>query len=163
MKWFSKPELLPAHAKNQLLGGEHLLAWSYHQAGILIITDQGIIDVLESNSLRYPWNQVLSATWAEPNLVVNCTAVDGAPFSKTWLLNEPGLVPVAVRDRVTASLLIDKLIEVDEVGPVRFIAHRSNQGVLWTTITDESVALHSEPARSRIAQALANLRSTLGV
>ena len=162
MKFFSRTQSLPEVLRQLLAPGEHLLAWAQHNAGFVAVTDQRFISHSDAQVTSLLWHHILSAGWNDPQLSI-VTAENDEPQILTWIFDEPGLVPTAVRDRVTATVLIDKAIDVPEVGRVRFVAHRTPDGVVWTSIAENSSAVSTVESQDRIRTALQNLRSTLGV
>jgi len=64
---------------------------------------------------------------------------------------------------VSATIVIDRLIDVPEVGRVRFIARRTAAGVVWNTVPEGSVDVQAEPIQERIRESLRVLRSNLGI
>ena len=84
------------------------------------------------------------------------------------MLDEPGMVPNAVHDRVTGANLMDLERDVTGVGTVRFIARRSPQGTTWTTVigalgADSIDGELTAQQQESVTTALNELRSTLGI
>ncbi len=141
---------------------EYLLAWSTHSAGILAVTDRRLISSGPDGVSTILWQDSLSAKWEEPFLRL-VVLQEQATQTLAWELDEPGLVPTAVRDRVTATIVIDRLIDVPDVGRVRFIARRTADGVVWSTVPEGSVDVQAAPIQERIRESLRTLRSNLGI
>ena len=162
MKFFQRPQPLPTEIKSVMKTNEYLLAWSAHSDGLLAVTDQRLISSTSQGISTFLWQDSLSAKWDQPWL--SLVVMQGQlPQTLAWKLDEPGLVPTAVRDRVTAAIVIDRLIDVPDVGRVRFIARRTADGVIWSTVPESSVDSQSASIQELIRESLRALRSTLGI
>jgi hypothetical protein len=162
MRLFQRPEPMPSEIRELMSPGEFVLAWANHSGGVIAITDRRLLSTDSHGSDSVLWQDSLSAKWDAPVLTLAATRGD-QPASLSWQLNEPGLVPTAVRDRVTSVIVVDQLMDIPDVGRVRFIARRTSQGVVWTTVPDTSVEHESHSVQERIREALGSLRSTLGI
>jgi len=162
MKFFQRPEPLPVVIRSAMESNEYLLAWSAHSEGVLAVTDRRLISSDSNGITAILWQDSLSAKWEQPLLSLIVMKAQ-LPETLAWKLDEPGLVPTAVRDRVTAAIVIDRLIEVPDVGRVRFIARRTSDGVIWSTVPDSSVDTQAAPIQELIRDALRTLRSNLGI
>mgnify|MGYP006286334709 FL=1 len=162
MKLF-RTEPIPTSIATQLGKGEQVLAWAEHSGGLVAVTNLSFIslDAHESKCIR--WFDTLSAKWDAPVLTLVVAHGDQSPESFAWRFENPGLVPTAVRDRVTAVVIADRMMNVPEVGRVRFIARRTPDGVQWTTVAEPEVQVNSPDIQTRIRTALQSLRSTLGI
>ena len=163
MGLFSRPEPLPEAIKSELVQGEQVLAWAHHSSGVIAVTDKKLISTDEHARESIAWHDTLSAKWHDPSLTLVVAHRDEQPQVLSWQLDEPGLVPVALRDRVTSVIIVDKSMNIPQVGHVRFVARRTPDGVQWTTISDDSIEGESLDVQERIKSALRNLRSVLGV
>jgi len=162
MRFFQRPQSLPAEVKSVIESNEYLLAWSSHSDGVLAVTDKRLISSNSKETVTIWWQDSISAKWDQPVLSLVVTRND-SPDTLTWHLDEPGLVPTAVRDRVSATIVIDRLIDVPEVGRVRFIARRTSDGVKWSTVPESSVDAQTAPMQERIRETLRVLRANLGI
>ena len=162
MKLFSRGQQVPIEIQAELHKGEHLLAWANHASGMIAVTDQRLLDVGQEVS-SMAWEYALSAQWSEPELHIVFMNETQKLSPQTWKLTEPGLVPTAVRDRVTSVVMIDKLVDVSGLGRVRFVAHRTSGGIKWSTFADESVDVGSSEHQQQIQAVLQQLRANLGV
>jgi hypothetical protein len=162
MRFFQRPQPLPADLKSVMETNEYLLAWSMHSDGNLAVTDKRLISSDSNGVISVLWQDSLSAKWDQPLLSLIVMRSE-SPETLAWTIKEPGLVPTAVRDRVSATILIDRLIDVPEVGRVRFIARRTTAGVAWHTVPETSIDTQSAPIQERIRETLRALRSTLGI
>ncbi|NBU31579.1 MAG: hypothetical protein EBS36_00175 [Actinobacteria bacterium] len=161
MKLFQRPQPLPKEIRSHFAQGEFLLAWGLHRTGILTVTDQRLLVSIDQELQDWFWSDALSARWEAPDLHV-IFLHNGEPKTVSYELTDPGLVPTAVRDRVTSIIVIDRYLDVAEVGKVRFIARRTASGIQWTTLPGGDL-VSSGVSQSRIKEALSSLRSTLGI
>ena len=134
--------------------GERLLAW----AG----TDQGPVggtrDALYVPGARIPWEQVEAADWDRETSVLTVREVGswGTRRPEHRLgIEEPGRLLELVRERVTASVLLQRHVPVAGRRGVRVVARRApsgERGVSWFFEYDEGVD-PDDPAVRRAAQA----------
>ena len=160
----------PSFGQPDFIGpGERVLAWAPHKTGNLVVTNLAIIDSSEQETFKLPWELAFSAKWDEPSLTLisnlqvtseKLSTLNSATNTKIWQLDEPGLVPAAVRERITSTQIFDQVQTIAGVGKVRFLARMSPSGVHWATFTEDEVSSDSETA---IAAQLHTLRSTLGI
>lgn len=164
MKFFNKPD---AQIKEHLIKGERIIAWANHAGGKIYVTNFALLSFDHHENLRLPWELSLQGKWEEPLLtVVAQNDPAGALVTRAWQIPDPGLVPDAVRDRITSALLIDQSAQIPDLGEVRFIARKSPQGIIWTTLlpgnlTDQAGL--NQVSQSHIASELNRLKDALGI
>ena len=156
---------LPDSIRSLFPKSHKVLAWAAHGGGYIVATDQALISTDTHDSTITPWGNTVAARWSEPMLTVFMQDDLGSqPVAAAWVLNEPGLVPNAVYDRVTSANLMDLAREIPGVGSVRFIARRSPMGTTWTTVLENSeTSALTDAQQAQIATVLQELRSTLGI
>ena len=160
---------LPDHVRTLIPKSHKVLAWSAHRGGYLVATNQALISTDTHDSTLIPWGHTVAARWNEPLLTVYVQDEMGSqPTAVGWMLDEPGMVPNAVHDRVTGANLMDLERDVIGVGTVRFIARRSPQGITWTTVigalgADSIDGELTAQQQESVTTALNELRSTLGI
>lgn len=159
MAIFKRAEPIPAAIYDLLERRERVLAWSEHQGGFIAATSLGILSTDSHESKRIPWTHTLSAKWDAPLLTV-ALAPDMATVG--WLISEPGQLPIAIRDRVTNGVLVDRIRRFNDQ-EVRFIAHRIDTGIEWLTIAQDPTWANSPIGKASIDSELDQLRSTLGI
>lgn len=162
MRIFQRPQPLPAEIKSVIEQNEYLLAWSLHSGGVLAVTDKRLISSDSHGISAILWQDSISAKWEQPLLSLLVSAGENTQ-TLGWKLDDPGLVPTAVRDRVTATIVIDRQIDIPEVGRVRFVARRTPDGVVWSTVPSSTVDEESAPIQERIRETLRTLRANLGI
>jgi len=161
---FSRPERVPTELKQLIPRGEKLMAWARHGGGLIAVTSESLVSIDHHETQIRPWDLALQARWEEPLLaIVVQDSLDGVPVTLSWQLSEPGLVPQAVRDRVTGAVLVDQVHQVADVGRVRFVARRSGQDVKWTAVADDYEAAHTLKGSENVAKILHDLQGSFGI
>ena len=160
MRLWKKPEPLPVQLQDALLPKEKVFSWAHHGGGLVAATDLGIITIDNHDATRIPWAVAIAGKWEPPLLTVTCLP---DMSSVGWQLDDPGMLPQAVRDRITAHVLIDRVINFPGHGTVRFIATRTAEGVKWLTNSQDETWAKSPAGQAAISAELATLRSALGI
>lgn len=159
MKFFSRPNF-PELAED-LVKGEHVLAWADHGGGKIYATNLALLSFDHHDRIRIPWELTLSAKWEEPYLsVTSQDSSSGSPVTRAWQISDPGMIPAAVRERITQSQIFEQIRDLPGVGKVRFIARKGPNGISWSTLTDEVL---DENSQAHIQAELAQLKNTLGI
>ena len=159
-----KREKLPTELARVIPRGHKVLAWAQVSGGFLAATSEALINVDSHETNVIPWGYTLQARWEAPLLSVTVQASpQSAPIQMSWLLQEPGLIPVAVRDRVTAAVVVDQFREIDGVGRVLFIARRVFDDIVWTAVPDNQASAQTEEAQRAIAEELNILKANFGI
>jgi len=159
-----KREKLPAELASVIPRGAKVLAWARVPGGFLVATAEALIHVNADETKVIPWGYTLQARWEAPTLNVTIQATpQSAPVQMSWLITEPGLIPVAVRDRVTAAVVIDQFHEVEGIGRVLFIARRVFGEIVWTAVPDNQELANTEVGQLAIGEELRILQANLGI
>lgn len=129
----------------ELPPGEVELARAVSDSGLVVGTRDAVYVPTSAGHLRVPWEQVESADWDNEGDVLRVREVG------TWgerrpehLLHiaEPGRLLELVRERVTASVLLQRHVAVEGPRGFRVIARRSpsaGREVTWLFEYDEGV------------------------
>lgn len=159
MNWFKRS--VPEKLQPYLAKRERLIAWANHSGGLIAVTNLALISLDHHENVRIPWELSISGKWEEPILIISLQEQLHAPVKqRAWNLIEPGLVPTAVRERITTAQVFDQLMDVSHVGKVRFIARRGPDGIFWDYLSEQQL---NEDSQSHIQNALNQLRQTLGI
>jgi hypothetical protein len=137
--------------------GERVLAVS----GETVATDAALHFSGGSGFTRLPWERVEQAAWKDGLLVVR--EVGGARHNVR--LTEPGSVPEAVRERVTATVLVSTHVKLPG-GGVRIAARRPAKGggdLRWTFVFDTGLDPADPGLLAQAEQALEELRHQTGL
>lgn len=138
-----------------LVPGESELARAASEAGPVVGTREALYLPTSAGHLRVPWEQVDSADWNDESEVLRVREVG------TWgerrpehslAISDSGRLLELVRERVTATVLLQRHVAVDGSRGVRVIARRAPSGrreVTWLFSYDEGI----DPADPLVAEA----------
>ena len=120
-------------------------------------------------TVRIPWEEVQAADWDQETSVLHVAEVGSwgelRPEHR-FTLDEPGLLLELIRERVTASVLLQRHVPVTGRRGVRVIARRAPRGdqpVRWIYEYDEGVDPDDPAVRAAAEEALAAARLEVGV
>lgn len=129
---------------------------------LVVVPDQGRLpqgetDSARTRTTRIPWQQVESADWSRDEERLRVTEV--AEFGQVcpvhvFSLAEPGLLLPMVRERVTATVLLQRRVVVSGSKGLTVVARRSprrDEGISWACEYDAGV----DPADPAVAEAAA--------
>ncbi|WP_328807707.1 hypothetical protein [Nonomuraea antri] len=110
---------------------------------------------------RVPYEEVDRASWDEQGL--NLVTTDGERH--TAPVAEPHLLPETLRERVNATIVVNKHVSLPGRGGVRLVARRPPGGEVlgWTFVFDEGLDPADPGLRAQAEQALEGVRRSMGV
>ena len=159
-----KREKLPTALAQVIPTGYKVLAWARVADGFLAVTSEALVNVDSHETQVIPWGYTLQARWESPLLSITVqTSAHSAPEQMSWLIQEPGLIPVAVRDRVTTAVVVDQFREIEGVGRVLFIARRVFDDIVWTAVPDSQERANTHEGQQAINAELSILQANLGI
>lgn len=142
--------------------GERLLAWSPLEEGAV----GGTRDALYlPDGSRLPWEEVEAADWDRDQSVLTVSEVGTwGEVRRTHRLEiaQPGRLLELVRERVTASIVLQRHVPVDARRGLRVIARRAPRGdrpLVWVYELDEGVDPDDPAVRAAATAALAEARA----
>lgn len=155
--------------------GERLLAHASATEGLVggsrdalyVVRRLGTAMALEE-TVRIPWEEVQSADWDQDSAVLHVVEVGSWGEVRPELrltLEEPALLLQLVRERVTASVLLQRHVAIRGSRGVRVIARRAPRGdqpVRWLFEYDEGVDPDDPAVREAADAALAAARAEVG-
>jgi len=145
--------------------GERLLAWTTTADGTTVGGTRDAIYLPQ----RLPWEQVEAADWDgdESTFRVREVGTWGQPRAEhMFTIEEPGRLLQLVRERVTASVVLQRHVPVNGRRGVRVIARRApgrHEEPSWVYEFDEGVDPEDPEVRRIAAEALVAAREELGV
>jgi hypothetical protein len=146
---------------------ERIIGWAASTGdhrGSVVATNFALILV---GGTHIPYDRVIRAGWEEPVLEVVVQMESGAPTTTLRLImTAPGSVPVAVRDRVTASVLSQQHVPLRQDGKgARLVARKDIETgqVRWAVVFDVGLDPADPDLRAAADAALLNLRNSLGL
>jgi len=144
--------------------GERVLAWAEAGDGAVLA---GTRDAVYLAGSRLPWEQVEAADWDREAEVFRLSEVGswGEPRREhTFVVGEPGRFLELVRERVTASVVLQRHVPVRGVAGVRVIARRAPRGgaLAWFLDYDEGLDPADPDVRREVDAALSLARGEVG-
>jgi hypothetical protein len=115
-----------------------------------------------SDGTRVPYEEIDRASWDDEGLRV--VTVDGARHFER--IPEPRMVPETVRERVNATIVVNKRVSLEgRGGGVRLVARRPPGGEVlgWTLVFDDGLDPEDPGLRAQAEQALEGVRRSMGV
>jgi len=144
--------------------GERLLAWATTADGTVVGGTRDALYLPE----RLPWEQVEAAVWDRESGTLRVREVGawGEPRREHALvMDEPPRLLQLVRERVTASVVLQRHVPIHGRLGVRVIARRAPGGhdePTWVYEFDEGVDPADPDVRRAAAEAMAAAREELG-
>ena len=167
---------MPARRRLRLLGappdvrrvvgrGERAIAWGRDGQGApVVVTPLALyVPSPSGGSERLAFERIASVGWAQDVLVV--TMVGPESRRLRIRLDEPGQVPPAVRERVTASIALSEHITLAANTGARITARRvsGQDGLTWNVVFDPGLDPADPRLRGLAEAAIAELRSSTGL
>jgi hypothetical protein len=122
-----------------------------------------------AETVRIPWEEVEAAEWDLETSVLRVTEVGSWGEQRPehrYTLSEPGRLLELVRERVTASIVLQRHVPIDGRRGLRVIARRAPYGdrpVQWVYEYDEGVDPDDPAVRQAAEEALAAARLDVGI
>lgn len=157
---------LPAavRAELRLEPGERVLAHADGDGGeYLVATDRALHLPGER---RVGWEYVEHAEWDGASLHVREIVPMGEPARTHRVrVRGPGTLPDIVRDRVTASIVVNQYEQLAGGYGVRIVGRRKprGDGVVWNLIFDAGIDPHDPEIRARAEQLLVEVQRQTGL
>lgn len=151
--------------------GERVLAWCRSVDGGILAGTRDALYVVDADgdATRIPWEQVEAADWDADTDVLRVSLVGSwgeQRVEHALGLIEPGRLLQMVRERVTASVVLQRHVDVGGRQGVRVIGRRAPRGnapIEWFYEYDEGVDPHDPAVRTAAAEALVAARSDVGL
>jgi hypothetical protein len=145
--------------------GESVLAWATATDGTVVA---GTRDAVYVDGDRLPWEQVEAADWdrdAETFRLSEVGSWGEQRVQHVLTIAEPGRLLELVRERVTASVVLQRHVDVDGRRGLRVIARRAPRGnapISWVYEYDEGVDPGDPTVREAAESALRSAREEVG-
>ena len=153
----------------ELVSGESELARAESTAGLVVGTRDALYVPTSVGHVRVPWEQVESADWDSDGDVLRVREVGSwGERRPEYLLTiaDPGRVLELVRERVTATVVLQRHVAVEGSRGVRVIARRAPSGpreVTWLFEYDEGIDPDDPLVAHTAESALATAREDVGL
>ena len=149
----------------EVAAGEKVLAWAAAESGVVAGTRSALY--LPDGS-RIPWEQVEAADWDLDSATLKVSEVGtwGKPRpTYSFVLTEPGRLLQLVRERVTATVVLQRHVPIRGSSGVRVIARRATTGdreLTWLFEYDEGIDPDDPFVEHAAQEALAAARGEIG-
>ena len=156
---------VPRRPDLEVAPGERLLAWAETDDGRVI---GGTRDAFYAPE-RVPWEQVEAADWDRDTTTLRVSEVGSWGDHRAehvFVVEEPGRLLELVRERVTASVVLQRHVPLAGRRGVRVIARRAPGGggeVSWVFEYDEGIDPDDPVVRLAAAEALQAARDEVGL
>lgn len=148
----------------QLAGpGRRVLAWcTAGEDGLAVATEERLR--CSEPELDARWPEILGAAWDAPMLELTMWGA-GAAATVRLRLDEAGVLPQVVRERIMASLLVQQHVEIAGDLGVRFLARRDPVSgvVTWQRVVDPGLDVADPRIAVLVDDAQRELQATFGV
>lgn len=163
MRWRRSPLAPAVKEQLELRPKERVLAWVDDGAGRIVVASETALHLQRTPPAysRIGWEQVERASYDSGTLTVVLVPEQGSATLRIPV-GEGRDLPVVVRDRVTASVLVNRFVPLRGDAGVRIVGRRQENGqVLWRSELDPGLA-DDAGARGEAAMALAEVRAEVG-
>jgi len=149
--------------------GERVLASCASVDGVVLAGTRDAFYIGSEPVIRVPWEQVEAADWDRDDAVFRLSLVGSWGEEKvehSYGLTEPGRLLELVRERVTASIVLQRHVPVAGRHGVRVIGRRPPRGtgeIAWFFEYDEAVDPTDPAVREACVGALAAARADVGL
>ena len=147
--------------------GHRVLAWMPSGTSTVIATDDALLLPAGSEPDSIPWHLVLRLVWNPDSIEVTSQATAGGrPETHRIAVAEPfGAMPEVVRERVTASIVVQEHVPLVGERGARLVARRTpgSDELRWSVVFDVGLDAADPALREQADAALADLRAALGV
>lgn len=114
---------------------------------------------------RIGWEHIDHATWRDDRLLVRQLAGDRGEARELRLrLSEPRTLPQAVRERITATIVVNRYFRLIDERGMRIIGRRrpGSDAIAWTFVFDSGLDPDDPELRATAEQLLQDLRRQTG-
>lgn len=151
-----------------LVRGERLLAWADTDAGALVGGSRDALHLPDREPPRLPWEEIATADWdadeREFHVVEVGTFGELQPEHRLALV-DPDRLLTLVRERVTASIVVQRHIPVRDRRGVRVLGRRAPGGqgaIAWFVEYDDGLDPADPDVASVVDNALVSARGDVG-
>ena len=151
-----------------LARGERLLAWAETTDGALVGGSRDALHLPDREPVRLPWEEIATAEWDtdERELRVVEVGTYGQPQpDHRYALHDPDRLLSLVRERVTASIVVQRHVPVRGQRGVRVLGRRAPGGqapIAWFVEYDDALDPADPDVATVVDEALAAARGDVG-
>lgn len=132
----------------------------------VVATDKALYLDGRFGNRRLPWSSINKANWDEPMLeLVVQTSPGGTAEAISIRLDEPGHMPTTVRERVTATIVVQERVLLEGDKGALMVARKNfdDDQVRWSVVLDKGLDSTNPVIRQRADDMLAELRTQFGI
>jgi hypothetical protein len=166
MPWSRRTSRLPgdARAALHLARGERVLTAARVRDGEWVAaTDQALV----GPGWRAPWSAATHAAWYDDVATLEVAWLDaaGERQDRSLVLDDAGLLPETVHERVTATILLSRHLGVNGRRGVSVVARRQpgSEDIEWQVVADAGVDANGPELSARVAEAVRSMGTELGL
>lgn len=166
MPWLRRTTRLPedARATLGLAHGERVLSAARLRDGDWVAaTDRALVGA----GWRAPWSAASHAEWYDDAGTLEVAWLDeaGERQQRSLALDEPGLLPETVHERVTSTILLSRHLLVSGRQGLSVVARRQpgSQDVEWQVVADAGVDPADPQVSARVDEAVRAMSTELGL
>jgi len=163
----------PPAVSSALDAGERLLSWAeVGVGGHIVVSDRRLLlPGVDGSPGPVDWDRVMWARWNPPALTIAGRAArvipggSGRDFELRLALDRPGNVPAHVRERIEATIVVQRRVMLADGVGARLVARRQPRGqdVNWFVVFDPGVDPMDPQLRRAADLSLAELRGSVGI
>lgn len=153
----------PAEVTALLAAGERPLAWSATSPDGWAVAS-GDRFVCTAPGIDERWVQILGATWEQPVLELSLWRPP-APQPVRITLRDGQVLPQVVRERIMASLVVQRHVGIRGSKGVRLLARRdpATDAITWQKVLDPELDGADASVQEAVDRALEEVRNNYGV
>ncbi len=167
MSWLSRGPAVPSEVARRASG--RVLAAAEASGGTWLVGTRDAFVAVGGDTTTIPWERVLRADWDSDCDAFRIERVEayGEPVTVlSFVLPEPGALLDLVRERVTASVVLQRRVDLGRRRGFRVMARRAPAGsgeITWAHEFDPGVDLADPAVRAAADEALAEAKEALGL
>ncbi|MCA0328916.1 MAG: hypothetical protein LCI03_03335 [Actinobacteria bacterium] len=147
--------------------GEKVLAWCPSGSSSCIATGTGLLLPEGFDPARLAWDLVLRAVWGEDGVDITAQRTPGGR-PETFhvpMSDDAESLAMVTRERVNASIVVQHHAELVGSAGARLVARRipGSTDLRWSVVFDPGLDPSDPDLRAAADQALADLRTSLGI
>lgn len=150
---------------------ERLLAWALETAsGTTVVAGRHRLYAVTPGpdglhvTLSRPWHLVDAGLWSGEDGALRVTWVDGERPAR-FVLDEPGMLPETLRERVQASVVLAEAVDLGERRTARVVVRKdlATQALLSQAVLGPGVRSTDPGVSERVRAGLARVREQVGL
>lgn len=152
----------------ELAPGERLLAWAAcDDGGHAVASDRGLhVPARGGEPHLVPWERVDRAAWDRDDGVLTVVEAvpSGRPYRHRLAMEDPGNLTIVVRERVNATVVLSRRVELDGTRGITVVARRppGTDRLAWSVVLDRGIDASEPTMKARVDLAVTAVRAEIG-